>query len=215
MFNQLAILKILDLRYTNIFYFLSHAFMGLYSLWIIIFLGCTMHHIEDYILPNSNNLMHLNINSVSLSAISERSFYELTETRSLNLSHNELSTLTLDRFYRLSDLETLDSSHNPLIAIIRSDSLPNFQINTVLSDASGACCYFTTYKNCTPNAKDVHTEGYCRSTLSNSSLIFYSYISIGIVIIITNFCSIVCKHTMRTLKNILYSLTTFLWLIVC
>ena len=201
MFNQLVILKILDLRYTNIFYFPSHAFKGLYSLRIIIFIGCTIHNIEEYILPNSNNLMHLNIDSVSLSAISERSFYELNEIRSLNLSHNQLSTLTLDTFYSLNNLETLDISHNLLIAIIRSDRVSNFQIDTVLSDASGVCCYFTTSKNCTPNAKVVHTEGYCRSTLSNSSFIFYSYISIGIVIIITNACSIVCKHTMRTLKK--------------
>ena len=208
-FRDLVSLTIMDLRHTNMLYLPNYAFKGLYNLKTLILIGSVISHIQDHVFPNSEHLRHLSADNLFLSKISGSSFCEMSGIRRLNLSHNTLTKLTLDTFYCIHNLEILDISHNQLLVISRTDAATITNLHTILADVSSVCCYFRTVQHCTHKSHIVESTGpgeKCRSTLSDSLFVHFTFLFIGISIIAINVLSITCKHRMRKQsKDIVFS----------
>ena len=193
MFHGLSNLKMLDLSFTNIHHLPNFVFQPLVSVNRMSFFGCKIFQLYPYIFPKAVNLQNINMSKLFIKKIHSNTFCQLFYLAVLDISYNLITEIHNGTFYCLDNLNILDMSHNQIVEIDNNILNQLSIIQFIYVDTISQCCHLPLTGECIyPNMN--HETYICQTILSNSTVLRYTYFFIGILIIICNVLSVVCRR---------------------
>ena len=201
-FIELDELRMLDLSHTNVRYLPNLVFKPLISLKTVILAACEISQLYSSIFPNALNLQTLNMRMLSIRTIHTSAFCQLFHLTNLDLSNNLLTEINDGIFNCLRRLNVLNVSHNRMIRTYNTINPHIFSIKVVYVDIKSQCCYIAMYNECFSRIISHKDEkSTCHSILLDSTSLRYTYLSIGMGIIIVNLSSILCSRLLNKRKK--------------